>query len=55
MTVIVEGAEPVMALDDSARAVLTDQQGSYVYVVDAEKHAQQRPHHSSANPRRRRR
>jgi membrane fusion protein (multidrug efflux system) len=42
VTVILEGAEPVMALGIPRSAILTDQQGNYVYVVDAEKHAQQR-------------
>ncbi len=42
VTVILEGAEPVMALAIPRSAILTDQQGNYIYVVDAEKHAQQR-------------
>ncbi|MBN9510678.1 MAG: efflux RND transporter periplasmic adaptor subunit [Alphaproteobacteria bacterium] len=42
VTVILQGAEPVMALGIPRSAILTDQQGNYVYVVDAEKHAQQR-------------
>ncbi len=42
VTVLVEGAEPLLALAIPRSAVLSDQQGSYVYVVDADKKAQQR-------------
>jgi len=42
VTVLVEGAEPVLSLAIPRSAVLSDQQGSYVYVVDADKKAQQR-------------
>lgn len=40
--VIVEGAEPIQALAVPRAALLSDQQGSFVYVVDAEKKVQQR-------------
>ena len=39
---LVEGVEPVLALAIPRAAVLSDQQGNYVYVVDAENKAQQR-------------
>jgi membrane fusion protein (multidrug efflux system) len=42
VTVMLEGVEPVLALGIPRAAVLSDQQGSYVYVVDATKHAQVR-------------
>ena len=42
VTVLLEGVEPVMALAIPRSAVLSDLQGSYVYVVDADKKAQQR-------------
>ena len=42
VTVTVEGVEPVQALAIPRTAVLSDQQGSYVYVVDAENTAMQR-------------
>ncbi len=42
VTVFVEGVQPVQALAIPRAAVLSDQQGSYVYVIDAEKKAQQR-------------
>ena len=42
VTVLVEGAEPVLALAIPRAAVLSDLQGSYVYVVDPENKAQQR-------------
>ena len=42
VAVLVEGIEPVMALALPRAAVLADQQGSYVYVVDAEKKVQSR-------------
>jgi membrane fusion protein (multidrug efflux system) len=42
VTVLVEGFEPVLALAIPRSAVLSDLQGSYVYVVDADNKAQQR-------------
>ena len=42
VTVIVEGAQPVMALSVPRSAVLQDQQGAYVYVVGDTKIATQR-------------
>ncbi len=42
VTVMVEGVTPVQALAVPRVAVLSDQQGNYVYVVDADKKAQQR-------------
>jgi membrane fusion protein (multidrug efflux system) len=42
VSVSVEGAEPVMALGIPRAAVLTDQQGSYVYVVGADNKVAQR-------------
>jgi membrane fusion protein, multidrug efflux system len=42
VTVTVEGVQPVQALAIPRAAVLSDQQGSYVYVVDGEKKAMQR-------------
>ena len=42
VTVLVEGVEPVMALAVPRAAVLQDQQGAFVYVVDAEKKVQPR-------------
>jgi membrane fusion protein, multidrug efflux system len=42
VTVLVEGVEPVLALAIPRSAVLSDQQGNYVYVVDADNKAQQR-------------
>jgi membrane fusion protein (multidrug efflux system) len=42
VTVLVEGVQPVLALAIPRSAVLSDQQGTYVYVVDGEKKAQQR-------------
>ncbi len=42
VTVLLEGVQPVMALGIPRTAVLQDQQGSYVYVVDAEKKVQVR-------------
>lgn len=41
VTVFLEGAEPVQALAVPRVAVLSDQQGNFVYVIDAEKKAQQ--------------
>jgi membrane fusion protein, multidrug efflux system len=40
VTVLLEGVEPVMAITVPRAAVLSDQQGSYVYVVDAQNKAQ---------------
>jgi membrane fusion protein, multidrug efflux system len=42
VTVLVEGIEPVMALAIPRAAVLSDQQGDYVYVVDGQNHVEQR-------------
>jgi membrane fusion protein (multidrug efflux system) len=42
VTVSIEGMEPVMALGIPRAAVLTDQQGSYVYVVGADNKVEQR-------------
>ncbi len=42
VTVSVEGIQPVMALGVPRRAVLSDQQGDYVYVVGEDKKAEQR-------------
>ena len=42
VTVFVEGIEPVLALAIPRAAVLSDQQGSFVYVLDAEKKVQPR-------------
>ena len=42
VTVLVEGVEPQLALGIPRAAVLTDQQGSYVYVVGPGNHAEQR-------------
>ena len=42
VTAIVEGIQPVMALGIPRRAVLSDQQGDYVYVVGEDKKAEQR-------------
>ena len=42
VTVTVEGITPVQALAVPRAAVLSDQQGSYVFVVDADKKVQQR-------------
>ncbi len=42
VTVIVEGMQPVMALGIPRRAVLSDQQGDYVYVIGEDKKAEQR-------------
>jgi membrane fusion protein (multidrug efflux system) len=40
VTVLVEGVQPITVLAISRAAVLSDQQGDYVYVVDAQKRAQ---------------
>ncbi|MBV9735085.1 MAG: efflux RND transporter periplasmic adaptor subunit [Acidisphaera sp.] len=42
VTVLLQGVEPVQVLGIPRRAVLTDQQGDYVYVVDAQNKAEQR-------------
>jgi membrane fusion protein (multidrug efflux system) len=42
VTVLVEGVQPVMALGIPRKAVLSDQQGDYVYVVGADKKVEQR-------------
>ncbi len=42
VTVLVEGIEPVTALGIPRAAVLSDQQGDYVYVVDGQNHVEQR-------------
>ena len=42
VTVLVEGIQPVMALGVPRAAVLSDQQGDYVYVVNAQNHVEQR-------------
>lgn len=42
VTVLVEGVTPVLALAIPRSAVLSDQQGTYVYVIDADNKAQQR-------------
>ncbi len=42
VTVLVEGIEPVMALAIPRAAVLSDQQGDYVYVVNGQNHVEQR-------------
>ena len=42
VTVLVEGIQPVMAITVPRAAVLSDQQGDYVYAVDEQKHVQQR-------------
>jgi membrane fusion protein (multidrug efflux system) len=40
VTVLLEGVQPITVLAIPRAAVLSDQQGDYVYVVDAEKKAQ---------------
>ena len=42
VTVSVEGIQPIMALGIPRKAVLSDQQGNYVYVVGDDKKAEQR-------------
>jgi membrane fusion protein, multidrug efflux system len=42
VTVLVEGIEPVEALGIPRAAVLSDQQGDYVYLVDSQNHVEQR-------------
>jgi membrane fusion protein, multidrug efflux system len=42
VTVLVEGIQPIMALAVPRAAVLSDQQGDYVYVVDSQNHVEQR-------------
>jgi membrane fusion protein (multidrug efflux system) len=43
VTVLLEGVQPIMVLAIPRAAVLSDQQGDYVYVVDAQNRAQRRP------------
>jgi membrane fusion protein, multidrug efflux system len=43
VTVMVEGVQPITVLAIPRAAVLSDQQGDYVYVVDAQNKAQRRP------------
>ena len=43
VTVMVEGVAPITVLAIPRAAVLSDQQGDYVYVVDAQNKAQRRP------------
>jgi membrane fusion protein (multidrug efflux system) len=40
---MIEGVEPITVLAIPRAAVLSDQQGDYVYVVDAQNKAQRRP------------
>jgi membrane fusion protein (multidrug efflux system) len=42
VTVLLEGVQPVTVLGVPRQAVLSDQEGSYVYVVDATKHVSMR-------------
>ncbi len=42
VTVLLEGVEPVLVLGIPRAAVLTDQQGNYVYVIGPGNHAEQR-------------
>ena len=42
VNVLVEGIQPVMALGIPRKAVLSDQQGDYVYVVGADNKVEQR-------------
>jgi membrane fusion protein (multidrug efflux system) len=42
VTVLLEGVQPILVLAIPRAAVLSDQQGDYVYVVDAQNKAQQR-------------
>src|SRR5947208_12586141 len=42
VTVMIEGVEPITVLAIPRAAVLSDQQGDYIYVVDAQNKAQQR-------------
>jgi len=43
VTVLLEGVQPITVLAIPRAAVLSDQQGDYVYVVDAQNRAQRRP------------
>jgi membrane fusion protein (multidrug efflux system) len=43
VTVLLEGVQPISVLAIPRAAVLSDQQGDYVYVVDAQNKAQRRP------------
>jgi len=42
VTVLLEGVQPITVLAIPRAAVLSDQQGDYVYIVDAQNKAQQR-------------
>src|SRR5207249_2666608 len=42
VTVLLEGVQPILVLAIPRAAVLSDQQGDYVFVVDAQSRAQQR-------------
>jgi membrane fusion protein (multidrug efflux system) len=42
VTVILEGVQPILVLTIPRAAILSDQQGDYVYVVDVQRKAQQR-------------
>jgi membrane fusion protein, multidrug efflux system len=42
VTVLLQGVQPILVLAIPRAAVLSDQQGDYVYVVDAQNKAQQR-------------
>jgi membrane fusion protein, multidrug efflux system len=42
VSVLVEGAQPIEALGVPRAAVLSDQQGDYVYVIDPQNHVEQR-------------
>jgi len=50
VTVFLEGVEPVQALAIPRSAVLSDQRGSFVYVIDEQKKAQQRRVTLAASP-----
>ncbi len=43
VTVLLQGVQPILVLAIPRAAVLSDQQGDYVYVVDAQNKAQRRP------------
>ena len=50
MTVLLEGVQPITVLAIPRAAVLSDQQGDYVYVVDAQDKAQVRRFSSGSQP-----
>ena len=50
VSVILEGIEPIQALAIPRAAVMSDPQGSFVYVIDAEKKTQQRRVTLAASP-----